>query len=320
MKPLVSSPTPPYDTGMTPTLSFIIPVWNRAHCVQATVESVLAQDHYKKVELILWDDASTDNSLEIMQSFKDERVKLGKNKTNQGVNITRNRAAAQAQGEWLVMLDSDDQLLPSGLDLILKDIEHLPKTTGVVFYGTRDSKSGKLKSFSDTKNGLISYQDYLIGKRMHGEFLPVVRRSVFEKIGGYDETLFAFEGYFWSQVARHFDVQVHNEPVRLYGYADDHRLSQILFDLDKLPQRIHSYELFLKTFGADLKRLAPAKHDATQWRLAVFKAAQGQGKAARQILRHDLTRGSLKSTMTQVMTRFGAGPFRLGLKLLGRLS
>lgn len=88
-------------------VSIIMPNYNCGKFIKATIESVLAQT-YSNWEILFVDDCSTDNSLEIVKSFQDERIRIFKNEKNSGAAVSRNRALREARGKWIAFLDSDD--------------------------------------------------------------------------------------------------------------------------------------------------------------------------------------------------------------------
>lgn len=95
-------------------VSIIMPSWNTAKWIGESIESVINQT-YKDWELLIVDDCSTDNTDEIVKSYKDDRIKYLKNETNMGAALTRNKALTIAQGEWIAFLDSDDLWVPEKL-------------------------------------------------------------------------------------------------------------------------------------------------------------------------------------------------------------
>ena len=98
-------------------VSIIIPNYNCENYLGETIDSVLAQT-YEDWELLIVDDCSTDNSVEVIQSYceKDERIKLFVNEKNSGAAASRNRAMREATGKWIAFLDSDDLWLPEKLE------------------------------------------------------------------------------------------------------------------------------------------------------------------------------------------------------------
>lgn len=99
----------------TPFVSVIIPVYNRENTLSYCIRSVIAQE-YHDWELILIDDGSTDNSVEICQSFveKDSRIKYF-HQENLGAGPARNLGMKVAKGEWITFVDSDDAIMPNHL-------------------------------------------------------------------------------------------------------------------------------------------------------------------------------------------------------------
>ena len=96
-------------------VSIIMPSWNTGRFIAETIQSVIDQT-YTNWELIIVDDCSSDNTDEVVSSFKDERIKYFHNQKNSGAALTRNKALREAQGEWIAFLDSDDVWTPEKLE------------------------------------------------------------------------------------------------------------------------------------------------------------------------------------------------------------
>lgn len=84
-----------------------MPNYNSSHTLYHSVQAVLSQS-VEALELIIIDDASTDNSIEIIQGFQDERIILLRNTSNRGVGYARKCGLSKATGDWLAFCDSDD--------------------------------------------------------------------------------------------------------------------------------------------------------------------------------------------------------------------
>ena len=92
-------------------ISVIIPVYNKAHTLPNTLTSVINQT-FSNFEVIIIDDCSTDNSVDVIKKFlSDKRFKLI-TQENKGVAITRNNGAAAAKFKYFVFLDADDEWKP----------------------------------------------------------------------------------------------------------------------------------------------------------------------------------------------------------------
>jgi len=90
-----------------PTFSVIMPTFNRCYVVWKAIQSVLQQT-YPFFELLIIDDASSDQTEKLVQQFKDPRINYFKNKKNQGASYSRNFALKKAQGKYIAYLDSDN--------------------------------------------------------------------------------------------------------------------------------------------------------------------------------------------------------------------
>mgnify|MGYP001467841275 FL=1 len=101
---------------MNELVSIIMPSYNTANYIEASIESVQHQT-YENWELIVVDDCSTDNTDEIVKPLlSDARIRYLKNEKNSGAAISRNRALREAKGKWIAFLDSDDLWLPEKLE------------------------------------------------------------------------------------------------------------------------------------------------------------------------------------------------------------
>ena len=90
--------------------SVVVPVYNKAPYLTDCFESIFAQS-FTEFEVIAVDDASTDNSLEVLRSFNDPRVRILSNPVNSGPGVTAQNAMDQAKGEYIIRVDADDVLL-----------------------------------------------------------------------------------------------------------------------------------------------------------------------------------------------------------------
>lgn len=109
----------PY-VGEDGLVSVIMPTWNSARYVAQSIESVLAQS-YSNLELIITDDASTDNTPDILRDYaqRDSRVRIILNETNGGAGRSRNCSIEAARGRYIAFCDSDDRWDPHKLELQL---------------------------------------------------------------------------------------------------------------------------------------------------------------------------------------------------------
>jgi glycosyltransferase involved in cell wall biosynthesis len=171
------------DGGMT--LSIIIPAYNAAEFIEATIHSALAVVP-RVLEVIVIDDGSTDGTRAICSSFggaiRYRRVENG------GVSRARNIGAEMALGEWFLFLDADDLLLPDAVELLLDSAQ---RHTAFVAYGQVIERAAP--GGTDRINGF----DYIAGNPPHRALnglyrgviitpgAAVVRKSLHERVGGF---------------------------------------------------------------------------------------------------------------------------------------
>lgn len=101
--------------------SVVIPVYNKANFIAQTLQSVLSQK-FTDFEIIMVNDGSTDHSLEVINQFEDERIKIF-NQENKGASSARNLGVKHASAEWIALLDADDYWYSKHLHELYKCIQ-----------------------------------------------------------------------------------------------------------------------------------------------------------------------------------------------------
>jgi glycosyltransferase involved in cell wall biosynthesis len=124
------------------TVSVVISLYNKAPYISATLESVLAQS-YQDFEIVVVDDGSTDNGVDIVRGFTDRRVRLHE-QANGGVWAACNTGLKLAQNEFVASLDSDDIWRPRHLEHLLILANRFPEA---VLYGNRFISNGQIDVF-----------------------------------------------------------------------------------------------------------------------------------------------------------------------------
>lgn len=111
---------------MNPVVSVLIPVYNTESTVADCLDSIINQT-YKNLEIIVVNDGTKDNAMDIVRQYAsaDERIKIFEHETNQGLMMTRKTGYANATGDYIVFVDSDDTLPPESIERKLNFIiEH----------------------------------------------------------------------------------------------------------------------------------------------------------------------------------------------------
>jgi glycosyltransferase involved in cell wall biosynthesis len=108
-----------------PLVSVVMVTYNSERYIKDAVESVLCQS-YENLELIICDDASGDNTWNIIQQYKDGRIRACRNETNIGEYPNRNKGIGLSKGEYLIFIDGDDMIYPHGLEFMVKMLHAFP--------------------------------------------------------------------------------------------------------------------------------------------------------------------------------------------------
>ena len=157
----------------TPLVSIIIPTFNRAGFLAATLDSVLSQDYPAK-ELVVVDDGSTDDTAEVCARHPVRYLR----QENRGGSAARNAGAQNSAGELFVFLDDDDLLADGSLT---KRIAHWLEEPQY------DLLLGKLRRFVESEPGKFEFMDDENACQLLVLGASVITRRGFEKVGGFDE-------------------------------------------------------------------------------------------------------------------------------------
>lgn len=206
--------------------SVIIPLYNKAPYIAKAIESVLAQI-FNDFELIIVDDGSTDNSVEIAK----EAVAGRKNcvllqQENAGVSMARNNGVAASRGDYLCFLDADDWWKPTYLEEMSHMIESFPEA-GI--YGTnytivnetkRKTRVASVGVDKGFERGYINYCQ-VYAKTM---YMPLwtgavcIPKSVFAEFGGFPKGIKLGEDFLlWIRIALKYKVAFLNKPLSYYN-------------------------------------------------------------------------------------------------------
>ncbi len=117
---------------MPPSVTVIMPVYNGIAHISEAIESILSQ-HFRDFEFLIMDDGSTDKSLDIVNSYRDSRIKLYRTEHNFGIAKTLNRGISIAQGRYIARMDCDDISHPERLHF---QVDFLEKNPGIGLLGT----------------------------------------------------------------------------------------------------------------------------------------------------------------------------------------
>lgn len=214
-----------------PTVSVIIPTYNRAEFLRHAIESVLAQT-YQDFELLALDDGSTDQTAALAAEYGDRLTYLFQD--NRGVSSARNHGIRQAAGELIALLDSDDRWLPDKLTRQVAVMTQQPELqlchTEEIWIRRGVRVNPKKKHRKHT--GYIF--PYCLPLCVISPSSVLIRRALFEQVGLFDETLPACEDYdLWLRITKTYPVHLIETPLLVkYGGHPD-QLSRTYWGLDR---------------------------------------------------------------------------------------
>ncbi len=188
-----------------PLISVVIPTYNRAALLVPAIQSALAQT-YPHIEILVIDDGSTDETHEAVKDLIERTSSQGGAakqiryiyQTNQGQSSARNRGIAEAQGDWIAFLDSDDVWLPIKLELQVRALKQFEEC-GACYSDARlvDTSGMNTTAFGLSGRhygdimGVVPDETLQLAKTFGGSWIQtlVVRRDLAKQIGGFDRDI-----------------------------------------------------------------------------------------------------------------------------------
>ena len=259
-----------------PSISVIIPTYNRIETLARAIDSVLTQTHPAD-ELIVVDDGSSDGTAAWLGEHYPQ-VKLIE-QPNSGVSAARNRGIEATSGEWIALLDSDDEWLPKKLEKQLALLASEPELKLVhsdeiwIRNGVRVNQMKK-----HTKKGGWIFQDCLPLCAISPSAV-MIHRTIFDDVGLFDESLPACEDYdLWLRITSVYPVLYCDEPlIQKYGGHED-QLSRKHWGMDRF--RIQALVNILESGGLNKADYAAALEMMLGKAKVVLGGARKRGNSA----------------------------------------
>jgi len=238
----------PPHTSADPRVSVVIPMYNAQSFIAMTLDN-LFQQAFSDFEVIIVSDGSTDNSVDIVKQFDDQRIVLIEQK-NSGVSVARNTAIMHAKGEFVAFLDADDLWHPAKLAEQVEQFEHHPDID--FCYTDRDlfddivslNLNNNINSFTIEKQQLFP----LLLKHNHIHCSSVmVRRTIFAKIGLFDVMLDASEDSdLWIRAAKSNTVLRIAVVLSFYRRHDTNTINSINFRRNRVFAELLFYARWIR--------------------------------------------------------------------------
>jgi glycosyltransferase involved in cell wall biosynthesis len=262
----------------TPTVSIVIPTYNRSAKLTDAVESALQQDH-RSLEIIVVDDASEDG--ESIDGTIDDRVRLVRRVTNGGVAAAQNTGLKEARGDFVAFLHSDDQLLPGSISSRLEAISSQPMALGVEAPTVRLTAAGPNQVGPVLQTASL---EQVLRREVRNYHISgfLFRRYVLEEAGGFEERLRSYEDFeLILRLRRSGEFCFLDQPACEIDQRPGDRLAESPWMPKARSTLLDLYEEEL------IERFGRLPNHWRHWsiQLAVDAAANGDGAAARAELR-----------------------------------
>jgi len=216
---------------MDKLVSVIIPTYNSAKFIGMAVDSVLNQT-YKKNEIIVVDDGSTDETALVLKKYIDSRVVRYFKKSNAGPASARNFGIQKSIGELVAFLDADDFWSPIKLE---KQVELFSTNVGLVYANVSFFNENLVDDGGDDDYYYYSsilgnkfYRGSVYDKLLQNNFIPtssvIILREAIISIGLFDERkiMISVEDYdMWLRISKKFSIDYYQEPLSSYRIHDN---------------------------------------------------------------------------------------------------
>ena len=212
-------------------ISVVIPLFNKGNSIEKTISTVISQS-YKDFEIVVVNDGSTDNSLEVVRGINDERIRIV-DKSNGGVSSARNRGIMEAKYNWIAFLDADDLWEKDHLDTLHFLITKYPLDNVFCTSFTRSNQNQNLKEDNTT----IVIEDYFSEAIKYHFFwtsVVLINSSVFKKVGVFNEALSRGEDLdLWARIGCEYRFIKSNKVTAIYVQDSENKLSFMKTSLNK---------------------------------------------------------------------------------------
>lgn len=215
-------------------ISVVIPLYNKEKQITNTLRSVFDQT-YTDYEIIVVNDGSTDNSVAVVESLNDSRIRLIHQK-NAGVSAARNRGIEDAKGEYIALLDGDDEWKPEFLETMLTLVERYPNCR--VFAGnyTQVDNTGKHSptiingiTFKGSDGILDNY--FTVAAKSNPPVWSscvMTTKDVFETVGGFPIGVKSGEDLLtWARIACRYKIAYTILPLAYYNMGEGYNFSKL---------------------------------------------------------------------------------------------
>lgn len=268
-----------------PKVSVILPTYNRAETLGRAIKSVLDQT-FGDFELIIVDDGSTDNTAEVVNSFRDPRVRYVRLETNRGAAAARNMGIKLARGDYIAFQDSDDEWLPEKLAKQMKVFAHAPAEVGVVYTGfwrIEGSKRTYIPSATVRRKEGNIHKELLKGNFVTTQ-AAVVKMECFDRAGLLAEELPRLQDWeLFIRLSKLYEFRCVDEPLLIAYFTPDSisanraaLITALQFIIDRHFDDFKRHKGLLARWQYAIGNILCQAGETARGRAYLFKAAKSQ--------------------------------------------
>lgn len=238
---------------MNSQVDVIITTYKRKpEVLKRAVKSVLEQS-FQNFKIFIIDDspaeyAGREETVSLINALNDNRITYSQNDTNIGACASRNRGAEMGEGEYIAFLDDDDVWLPNKIEEQIK--RFTSKSIAMVYcdyfqYFTDKDKMRQHYLKSTPPSGMI-FKAFLSNNVAGSCSFPMLRRSAFKEVGGFDPTMPALQDWeLWLRISKKYEVAYVSQPLAKYYFYEGERISA------HPERRVIAFERILNEFNTD---------------------------------------------------------------------
>lgn len=231
---------------MKPMVSVVMPAYNGERFIARAIQSIIDQT-YGNWELVIVDDCGNDQTMDIVKSFHDDRIRVLYNKKNEGIAYSRNKAIENSKGKYIAILDDDDIALPDRLDIQVDYLESHPEI-GVV--GGRaywiDENDQIIRSTMATLTNPYYIKAVYLFSGVYINCTCTFRKSIFSEYHiRYQSNMLGMEDVlFWIECSKKINMSNVEEFVSLHREHSDRESNRVdTLRRAELWAKIHDYSL-----------------------------------------------------------------------------
>lgn len=290
---------------MSPSVSIIIPTYNRERLLRRSINSIVKQT-FTDWELVIADDGSTDNTKSMVESYEDDRIHY-RYQNNNGAASARNMGVAVAKAGIITFLDSDDEADPAWLSKMVGVLKS-KEQTGIVCCGIQMLNTSGMKMRQEFPKALGTVRGGQVGRFTTGGVYMLLK-TIFQKSGGFDEKLLSGQHTELSYrlvpacISAGYKIENVHEPLIRQYLHDEKRITTN--PRSKMMGSLRTFKKHEKLFEKDINR------KVNYLSVAGINAIKlGKVKTARKILKRAL---KLKPFSSRLLIRYAftfLGPLR----------